>query len=155
MPSPIEPATRLRHRLFTPRVGRPFPVNDVFDDSVSQHQTEEAALDPDVLAILNDNGDDEWVDNADPVPNVDSLNKKKTTPTRRPKSKAAFEFENCLPKSEAIFQLQRFTGMTLAKDAEPALMEAIKQFNVLSIRFIIVSNSRSNLNSPFAFYSHI
>ena len=133
MPSPIEPATRLRHRLFTPRVTRQFAVNDV--STSQQPQTDEVTLDPDVLAILNDDDDDDdFAENVETVSRIEAEKKKKTTPPRRPKSKAAFEFESCLPKSEAIFQLKRFTGMTLAKDAEPALMEAIKQFNVLSIR---------------------
>ncbi len=56
MLSPIEGVGRLRHRFFTPRVNRHLiPALEEEDDNVEPEEGEGDALDPDVLAILEDN----------------------------------------------------------------------------------------------------
>ena len=56
MLSPIEGVGRLRHRFFTPRVARHLiPALDEDGDDVEPKEGEVGVLDPDVLAILEDN----------------------------------------------------------------------------------------------------
>ncbi len=56
MLSPIEGVGRLRNRFFTPRVSRHLiPAPDEDDDDVGPKDCEGDDLDPDVLAILEDN----------------------------------------------------------------------------------------------------
>jgi hypothetical protein len=56
MLSPISHVGRLRNRFFTPRVSRHLiPAPDEDDDDVGPKDCEGDDLDPDVLAILEDN----------------------------------------------------------------------------------------------------
>ena len=56
MLSPIEGVGRLRHRFFTPRVARHLiPALDEDGDDDEPKEGEVGVLDPDVLAILEDN----------------------------------------------------------------------------------------------------
>ncbi len=62
------------------------------------------------------------------------VSKEKKKRAVRKRKKSSEEEFSPIPKSEAIFHFQRFSGIRLAKEAEPALMEAVKMFNDLSLR---------------------
>jgi hypothetical protein len=59
--------------------------------------------------------------------------------TSTKKSNLEFEVENFLPVSELVFVLQKMTGMRIKKEVEPALVDAVRQFNILSIRYVLGS----------------
>ena len=103
MPSPIITANNLlRHRMFTPRVARPFPVDN--NDDADGNEDVTMSLDPDVLAILNGDDEDEEVVAPGVVPVTATA--KKATMKRRKKMAPKFEVESFLPKSEVVFQFQ-------------------------------------------------
>ena len=139
MPSPIETLSRVRHQFFTPRVSlQPLRLREEPQPSTSNARGNELQFEPEVQEILDDDyediGDDESEDN-DVVtqPKVDKkVFVKKKSPRRRTNSTSDFSF---VSKASAIFDVQMFAGMKLAKEAEPALMEAITKFNDLSLRY--------------------
>lgn len=144
LPSPIEPSTRLRHTIFTPRVPRFVMTTANADESESSVAAADAAeeqyIDPELLAILNDENYD--INNAKNGAVNDraatSSGKKPSAKRVRsaPRSKPEMTVENCFPLHEVVFQLQKMTGLRVKKDVEPALAEAVKQFNVFSIRYL-------------------
>ena len=141
LPSPIEPKGRLRHLCFTPKVPRLQTLDHPGSPSAGRpHNLQQLhGIDSDILLILHDTND---AAGADVVDDAASSSKEVqgSKPARRrvkKKLKPEFEVESFLPENEVVFQLEKLSGLRVTKDVVPALMETIKKFNILSIRFVL------------------
>lgn len=136
--SPIEAVGRLKHRLFTPRVPRLMPLIEQGGASGSGAKRPSLIesddgddLDSDVLAILEES--DDLRGKKIEVKNK-KLPAKKPKRTRKTNNNLDSDEQNFISKSDAVFLFKRFSGLRVAKEAEPALMEAVEKFNEISFR---------------------
>jgi hypothetical protein len=132
----------MRHQFFTPRVSRQplrLQENDDVDlqPSTSNAHANEPQLEPEVQAILDDDFEDISDNENDTDMRQKAVNKtsvvKKSPRRKKSTDKSDFSF---VTKASAIFDIQMFSGMKLAKEAQPVLMEAIAKFNHLSLRYL-------------------